>query len=147
MKTGLLPCCGSWIQRAVTMAALLWVVTSQFTASSVIAQSVPLKDALAWGRNDFGQCNVPPLPPSVGWKKVAAGFQHSVGLKTNGQIVAWGNNQYGQCNVPILPSGVIYVDIESAYDHNLALRSDGTVVAWGLTQPPRTGPAQTSHSG
>ena len=53
---------------------------------------------VAWGSNSSGQCTVP--SPNTGFKAVAAGHSHSLGLKSDGSVVAWGNNTWGQCNPP-----------------------------------------------
>jgi len=53
--------------------------------------SLGLKDdgsIVAWGRNTFGQCNVP--APNTGFIAIAVGYAHSLGLKNDGSIVAWG---------------------------------------------------------
>ena len=60
---------------------------------------------------------------------IAAGYYHSLALKSNGTVVAWGRNNYGQSAVPADLSDVIA--ISGGSEHGLALRSDGTVVAWG----------------
>ena len=64
---------------------------------------------------------------------VAAGYSHSVALKSNGSVLAWGCGggfDYGQCTVPAgAASGVIA--IAAGQYHSLALKSDGSVVAWG----------------
>ena len=83
--------------------------------------------AEAWGQNDFGQCNVP--APNSGFAQVAAGYEHSLGLKSDGTVVAWGDNIVGQCNVPAPNSG--FAQVAAGYNHSLGLKSDGTVVAWG----------------
>ena len=46
---------------------------------------------VVWGRNDYGQCNVP--SPNSGFVAVAAGTHHSLGLKEDGSIVAWGGDK------------------------------------------------------
>ena len=51
-----------------------------------------------WGRNDFGQCNVPAGLANV--TAVAAGYEHTVALKGDATVACWGYNDYGQCNVP-----------------------------------------------
>ena len=61
----------------------------------------------AWGGNDNGECNVP--APNSGFVAVAAGRDHSLGLKADGSIVAWGYNGFGQCNVPAPNSGFVAV--------------------------------------
>ena len=43
---------------------------------------------VAWGRNDYGQCNVP--SPNTNFVAVAGGKFYSIGLKEDGSIVAWG---------------------------------------------------------
>src|SRR5438874_2276504 len=74
-----------------------------------------------------GQGTVPSGLSSV--IAIAAGWAHSLVLKSDGTVVAWGSNYYGQCAVPNRLSGVIAI-AAGAY-HRLALKSDGTVVAWG----------------
>jgi hypothetical protein len=58
---------------------------------------------------------------------VAAGAEHSLGLKESGSLVAWGSNERGQCTVPTLNSG--FVAVAAGAFHSLALRDDGTMVA------------------
>ena len=59
---------------------------------------------------------------------IAAGFRHTVGLKSDGTVVAVGWNEYGQCDV----SGWTDIVAVSAGDnHTVGLKSDGTVVAVG----------------
>ncbi|MBN2027955.1 MAG: hypothetical protein JW854_14495, partial [Actinobacteria bacterium] len=82
---------------------------------------------VAWGWNDFGQCDVP--APNSGFVAVAAGFRHSLGLKSDGTIVAWGWNDFGQRDVPAPNSG--FVAVAAGNEHSLGLKSDGTIVAWG----------------
>ncbi|MHC4763405.1 MAG: hypothetical protein ACYS71_08590, partial [Planctomycetota bacterium] len=40
---------------------------------------------VAWGDNDYGQCDVP--SPNTGFTAITAGLGHSLGLKENGSIV------------------------------------------------------------
>ena len=60
--------------------------------------------------------------------KLAVGFYHTAGLRTDGTVLAAGRNEEGQCNV----SGWTGIEAVScgAY-HTVGLRSDGTVVAAG----------------
>ena len=73
---------------------------------------------VAWGDNDYGQCNVP--SPNAGFVAVAAGGYHSLGLKSDGTIVAWGCNGDGQCNVP--SPNADFVAIAAGGYHSLGLR-------------------------
>ena len=82
---------------------------------------------VAWGGNDYGQCDVP--SPNNGFIAVAAGGGHSLGLRNDSTIVAWGNNSFGQCDVPSPNNG--FTAIAAGYDYSLGLRDDGSIVAWG----------------
>ena len=62
---------------------------------------------MAWGNNQDGQCDVP--APNNGFVAIAAGYNHSLGLKVDGAIVAWGGNSVGQCTVPGPNSGFVAV--------------------------------------
>ncbi len=60
---------------------------------------------------------------------VAAGNEHSLGLKSDGTILAWGDNALGQCDVPA--PNADFVAVAAGGGHSLGLKSDGTFVAWG----------------
>src|SRR5205085_2757052 len=82
---------------------------------------------VAWGRNYLGETNVPSgLNGVIG---LAAAYNHSVALRSNGTVVDWGDDSYGHSRPPAGLSNV--VAIASGARHDLALRSDGSVVAWG----------------
>jgi len=59
---------------------------------------------------------------------VAAGTEHAVGLKSDGNVVAVGDNSYGQLNVSNW-RGI--VQIAAGSGHTVGLSSNGTVVAVG----------------
>ena len=82
---------------------------------------------VAWGRNRYGQCNIP--SPNSGFIAIAVGGYHSLGLKQDGSIVAWGSNSDGQCNIPEPNSG--FIAISAGGNHSLGLKQDGSIVAWG----------------
>jgi hypothetical protein len=75
----------------------------------------------------YGQTDVPIGLNGV--VAIAAGWSHSLALKSDGTVVAWGDNSAGQTNVPAGLTGV--VAIAAGAGHSLALKSDGTVIAWG----------------
>ncbi|MFC1806242.1 RCC1 domain-containing protein [Planctomycetota bacterium] len=60
---------------------------------------------------------------------IAAGDNHSLALKVNGEVVAWGSNSHGQCTVPGELKGV--VAIAAGRERSLALKADRKVAAWG----------------
>ena len=83
---------------------------------------------LAWGRNNYGQTNIPPGLTNV--VAVAGGQYYSAALLNDGTVRVWGYNGNNQTNVPTSATNVIA--IASGLNHLLALRSNHTVVTWGL---------------
>jgi len=61
-------------------------------------------------------------------KTIAAGLNHTVGLKNDGTVVALGSNMYSQLNVGSW-SGI--KSIAAGLNHTVGLKNDGTVVAVG----------------
>jgi hypothetical protein len=89
---------------------------------------------IAWGRNDYGQTDVPGNLTDV--KFIAAGHPHSLAVKSNGTVVAWGLNSSGETNVPPGLSGVAAV--AAGGNHTVALREDGSLAAWGANNSGQT---------
>ena len=112
--------------------------------------SVALKSdgsAVAWGRNDDGQCDVPPLSKDglVWYTSAAAGMFHTLLLKSNGDAVAFGDSESAAENavaVPNLPAGVFFTQVACGAEHSIFLRSDGLLEAtgsndeWGQCEVP-----------
>lgn len=82
---------------------------------------------VAWGRNDYGQCDVP--APNVDWVAIAAGGNHSLGLKANGTVMLWGDNAFGQCDVP--SPNADFTAIAGCANHCMGLKANGSVIVWG----------------
>jgi alpha-tubulin suppressor-like RCC1 family protein len=80
----------------------------------------------AWGRNDYGQCDV---PETADFKMISAGRFFGIGLRKDGSLMGWGANTVGQCDVP---PGNDYISVSAGMGHGIALRSDGSIVCWGL---------------
>jgi alpha-tubulin suppressor-like RCC1 family protein len=96
--------------------------TNRTLVAKFLAASGAISD---WG----SQADFVPNQKTNHFEKVAAGAQHSLGLRADGRIVAWGINAYGQCSVP---GGLsVVTNIAAGFGHSLALENDGTVVAWG----------------
>jgi alpha-tubulin suppressor-like RCC1 family protein len=106
-----------------------------------VPPSPPTGRVIAWGWDYEGQTNVPASLSNV--IAVAAGWDHSIALTSNGSVFAWGFDSFGETDVPAGLSSVIA--IAAGWDHNLALKPDGTVVGWGyngdgeITVPPSLG--------
>jgi len=65
------------------------------------------------------------VPNATGWKKIAAGKNHALALRSDGTLVAWGNNDFGQLDLPVATNGVPflfeYLDIAAGDDFSLGL--------------------------
>ncbi len=112
-----------------------------------------------WGSGNFGQLgnqtftdtSVPVAVDTNGVLsgktiiQVAAGYNHSIALASDGTIYTWGDNSIGQLgngtftgtNVPIavntsgVLSGKTIIQVTAGSYHSIALASDGTVYTWG----------------
>ncbi len=104
-----------------------WQGMGTICAPNPCPGSAPPGAILAWGRNEVGECYVP--PPNSAFVAAAAASYHSLGLKSDGTIVAWGGNDWGQCDVPAPNEG--FAAVAAGTFHSLGLRTDGTIVAWG----------------
>ena len=82
----------------------------------------------AWGF--YYNAPYSPLPTNLpSAKGIAAGWEHSAILLTNGSVLAFGPTLYSITNVPTGLNDAVQISA-GAY-HTLALRADGTVMAWG----------------
>ena len=129
----------------------------------------------AWGYNQYGQLGngtttgspypvqvkgVGGGPPLSNVIAIAAGYDHSLALTSDGTVYAWGANGSGQLgnggntespypvqvSMPTLPSGVTVIAIAAGYEDALALTSDGAVYAWGYNNVGQLGNGGTTNS-
>lgn len=97
------------------------------TCAGTACEPGPSGSIAAFGRNMWGQLNVP--APNTGWVAISGGADHSLGLRQNGTIAAWGRSNEGQLNIPVPNSG--FVAVAAGNRFSLALRQDGSVVGFG----------------
>ena len=79
-------------------------------------------DAVAFGQQASGQCEVPELPEGRRYVAASAGIQHTLLLRDDGQVVAFGGQKEGQCAVPELPEGLRYVQVAAGYNFSIVIR-------------------------
>ena len=113
------------------------VIQSACVAVIVAALGVPAVSAdvgyldesgiVSWGENGSGQ--VIGTPTGTGFAAVAAGYYHSLALKTDGSLIAWGADNSGK--VSDTPAGTGFAAVSAGDYHNLALKTDGSLVSWG----------------
>ena len=113
-----------------------------------------------WGSNNFGQIGDGTfgvqtmksqplsLDPGTTWKAVAAGYGHSLAIRSDGSLWSWGYNYNGQLGIGsigdrTIPMRVNYdsdwVAIAAGDYHSLALKADGSLWAWGLNDDGEVG--------
>ncbi|MHC4574909.1 MAG: Ig-like domain-containing protein [Planctomycetota bacterium] len=104
-------------RHILKLGIVLSLLVFPWASESAVAEQV-----VAWGRNTYGQCDVPEGDDFVA---TAAGDGHSLALRSDGSLLAWG---YGECDVP---EGKDFVAIAAHGPYRIALRSDGSLVGWG----------------
>jgi len=116
----------TWLGQGYTTNT--YTFTNQSPGYTFYVLAIPRQTmVVAWGDDSSGQCDVPAgLTNAV---DVAAGYDFSLALKSDGTVAAWGDNTYGETNVPAGLTNV--AAIAAGYAHVLALLQNGTVVAWG----------------
>ncbi len=130
-------------------------------------------NAYSWGGNSYGQLGdgtttnrTTPVkvskpagvPTDFNYVQVSAGWQHSLGLGSDGYVYAWGYNNYGQLGnntsggysaVPVrvrdpasptdANKGLKAIQVSAGYYHSLAVDKDGNIWAWGLNKNGQLG--------
>ncbi|MDP6077895.1 MAG: fibronectin type III domain-containing protein [Acidimicrobiales bacterium] len=112
-------------------------VTLSFTADETI--QAPTVAFTVGGASAAGSVTFT-KPLEGDWSAVAAGWEHTVGLKSDGTLWAWGSNSHGQLGDGTTVDKTTPTQIGSATSwsavatgryHTVGLRSDGTLWAWG----------------
>jgi alpha-tubulin suppressor-like RCC1 family protein len=139
-----------------------------------LALSLDGRTIWAWGENDYGQLGIGTaseeyqFPESAALNNtlvktaIAAGYQHSLALDSNGHVWAWGADTEGQLGrnstgLNPMPKMVV-IDanetplsgIQAIYTHpagssSYALAEDGTVYAWGSNTSGQLGTGDSTN--
>ena len=87
------------------------------------------------------------------WQEIEAGFNHQLGLRTDGSLWAMGNSGFGQIgNNSTLDQRTwvrvgnlnSWADIAAGNTHSLAIQNDGTLWTWGNNTSGQIGDGSTS---
>ncbi len=106
-----------------------------------------------WTSSDVVNATYAITGPLAQWA-VAAGYNHSIGLKDDGTVWTWGRNGFGElgngtqtnASTPGIVSGVSGVTATAAGGyHTLALTTDGIVWAWGFNANGQLGDGSTTN--
>jgi alpha-tubulin suppressor-like RCC1 family protein len=122
----------------------------------------------AWGLNIWGELgdgthtlnsNTPQqvMGSASDWSMIAAGYAHSIALKTNRTIWVWGNNGNGQLGLGDSGEATIRTTptqigndsnwsmIAAGNMHTIALKTDATLWVWGLNDYGQLGDGTTTN--
>lgn len=102
-------------------------------------------------------------PPSFQAVAIAAGYNHTLAVRSNGTLFAWGDNSYGQLGADtnaVCPVGadlipcafnVLQIGTDSDWavlsagaQHSVAIKSDGSLWAWGGNDDGQLGDGSTA---
>jgi alpha-tubulin suppressor-like RCC1 family protein len=112
-----------------------------------------------WGFGAFGRLGnslltnrstpVTTFAGGTDWKQVAAGFNHTAAVKTDGTLWTWGNGGSGRLGnssltdrstpVTTFAGGTNWKQISSGTGHTAAIKTDGTLWTWGNGESGRLG--------
>ena len=92
--------------------------------------------------NSYAQC----------WAEIAAGYNHTIGIKSDGTLWTWGRNDYGQLgdgtntnkNVPTqIGTDTDWYFVAAGDNHTMAIKNNGTLWAWGRNNYGQLGDGTT----
>jgi alpha-tubulin suppressor-like RCC1 family protein len=139
---------------------------SQIAAGALHSLAVKTDGTLwSWGSNSYGQLGLGDgytisrsSPVQVGaltnWADVAAGYSHSIAVKTDGTLWSWGNNgsgRLGQNNTinrssPVQVGALTgWVQASGASESSSAVKNDGTLWSWGRNNNGQLGLNDTAN--
>jgi N6-adenosine-specific RNA methylase IME4 len=121
-----------------------YVIEDSFGAqatATVFVDVTTVGTLVSWGYDYYGM--VSNTPTANGFVQVAAGYWHSVALKSDGTLVSWGYDAYGQ--VSNTPTTNDFTQVSAGELHSVALKSDGTLVSWGTNADGRVSDTPTTN--
>jgi hypothetical protein len=89
------------------------------------------------------------------WVSAAAGFYHSIGVKSDGTLWSWGYNYYGQLGLgdttnrstlEQVGTDTNWVSVATGGYHTIGVKSDGTLWSWGYNGWGQLGDGTTTAS-
>jgi len=118
-----------------------------------------------WGYNLHGQLGdntttsrsspVQTVTAGNNWSKVACGYWHTAGIKSDGTLWTWGYNAYGilgdntivkkSSPVQTISGGTNWKSLASNFYCNYAIKTDGTLWVWGYGYNGELGVNSTAH--
>ena len=84
------------VARRVTVVAMSAVVVMATGVARAGGDEGWSSLLVGWGSNQYGQLNTPAGLANV--TQIAAGYYHTIALKSDGTVACWGSNNYGQCS-------------------------------------------------
>jgi alpha-tubulin suppressor-like RCC1 family protein len=139
-------------------------LTNWSSVSSAFAHTIAIKTdgtIWGWGQNATAQLGDYTFtnrssPVQIGnnqndWSSAFAGTNHSLAIKTNGQLWSWGNNVNGRLGNGTTTDSSFPVQIGTDTDwssvscsnHSLAIKTNGTLWAWGIGNSGQLGQNNT----
>ncbi len=159
------PCPGALCSPTAVGDRTVTGVDGVATGTAVLhvdAAVVPGLAAFGWGYNAFGQLGdgttTDRLDPvqvgtSAPWASIAAGWQHTVAVRTDGTLWAWGFNASGQLgdgtttdrSGPVqVGTATTWASVAAGAAHTVAVRTDGSLWAWGDNSSGQLGDGTTT---
>ncbi len=114
--------------------------------------------AWSWGGNEFGQLGTGSRGGSntsrqavfgdATWRGVSAGWNYSLGIRTDGSLWSWGNGNQGRLGIAGVRTSRLFAEavetggwirIAAGRNHALGIRGDGSLWAWGQNNRSQLG--------
>ncbi len=81
-------------------------------------------------------------PDSSSFASVAAGFDHTCGVRIDGSVVCWGSNTDGQAS----PPAGSFAEVSGGHAHTCGLKNDETIACWGSDDHGQASPPKGSFA-